>query len=304
MNHSAKNATEPLLSVCIVTYEAKDVLRDCLRSLCESTRLSFEVIVADNGSKDGVGEMLRQEFPRVHFIRNQANLGYTVPMNQALRRARGDYLLQLNPDTVILPEALDRLVNYLDEHPGVGICGPKVLNRDRTVQKSCRRGEPTPWAVVTYFLGLSDLFPKSRLFGQYQMSYIDDDQVHTVAGVSGSCMLVRRQVIDQIGYLDENFFAYQEDADFCYRAREAGWDVVYYPKSQITHFGGLGGSRVEPYRSIIAWHQSYFYYFRKHLAKRYFFVFNWFYYLAMLLKLCVALIANFLKGDSFSTRRR
>lgn len=304
MNLSAENVLEPVLSVCIVTYEAKGVLRDCLRSLCESTNLPFEVIVSDNGSKDDVGQMLEREFPQVRFIRNHTNLGYTLPMNQALRRARGSYLLQLNPDTVILPQALDQLVQYMEDNPSAGICGPKVLNRDRTIQKSCRRGEPTPWAVVTYFLGLSDLFPRSRLFGQYQMSYIDDDQTNIVAGVSGSCMLVRRALIDQIGYLDEKFFAYQEDADFCYRARAAGWQVVYHPESQIIHFGGLGGSRVEPYRSIIAWHQSYFYYFRKHLAKRYFFLFNWFYYLAMLLKLCFALVANFLKGDSFGTRRR
>ncbi|MCZ7552278.1 MAG: hypothetical protein B6D39_03200 [Anaerolineae bacterium UTCFX2] len=304
MNHSAEDTLKPRLSVCIVTYEAKDVLRECLRSLYASTHISFEAIVVDNGSKDDVSGMLQQEFPQVHFICNPTNLGYTVPMNQALRQARGVYLLQLNPDTIILPQALDQLVQYMDSHPEVGICGPKVLNRDRTVQKSCRRGEPTPWAVVTYFLGLSELFPKSRLFGQYQMNYINDGQVHSVAGVSGSCMLMRRELIDQIGYLDEKFFAYQEDADFCYRARTAGWDVVYYPESQIIHYGGLGGSRVEPYRSIIAWHKSYFHYYRKHLAKRYFFLFNWLYYLAMLLKLCLALMVNFFKGESFGTRKR
>jgi len=304
MNHSAENVLKPLLSVCVVTYEAKDVLRECLCSLYAGTQIPFEAIVVDNGSRDDVGGMLQREFPQVHFIRNLTNLGYTVPMNQALRRARGAYLLQLNPDTIIPPQALDQLVQYMDNHPKVGICGPKVLNRDQTIQKSCRRGEPTPWAVVTYFLGLSELFPKSRLFGQYQMNYIDDDQVHSVAGVSGSCMLLRRELIDQIGYLDEKFFAYQEDADFCYRARTAGWEVVYYPESQVIHYGGLGGSRVEPYRSIIAWHQSYFHYYRKHLAKRYFFLFNWLYYLAMLFKLCLALIVNFFKGESFGTRRR
>jgi GT2 family glycosyltransferase len=263
------------------------------------------MIVVDNGSKDGVGAMLEREFPQVQFIQNSTNLGYTIPMNQALKRARGRYLMQLNPDTVILPNALELLVSFMDTHLETGICGPKVLNRDHKVQKSCRRGEPTPWAVVTYFLGLSERYPKSKLFGQYQMSYIDDDQTHSVAGVSGSCMLTRREVIDQIGYLDENFFAYQEDADFCYRARAAGWDVIYYPEAQIIHYGGLGGSKVEPYRSIVAWHRSYFYYYRKHLARRYFFLFNWIYYLAMLLKLCGSLVTNFLREEEyFGTRRR
>lgn len=276
-----------------------------MRSICKTTQTPFEVIVVDNGSRDGVGRMLEQKFPQVHLIQNQTNLGYTIPMNQALRKARGRYLLQLNPDTVILPQSFDRLVAFMESHPEVGICGPKVLNRDGTIQRSCRRGEPTPWAVVTYFLGLSDLFPKSKLFGQYQMNYIDDDQVQSVAGVSGSCMLMRRELIEQIGYLDENFFAYQEDADFCYRAREAGWLVIYYPDSQIIHYGGLGGSRVEPYRSIYAWHQSYYYYYRKHLAKRYFFLFNWVYYLIMFLKLFAALFVNLFREEkSFGTRRR
>ncbi len=211
---------QPDLSICIVTYCAKELLRDCLQSLRENTALDYEVIVVDNGSKDGIDQMLEQEFPGAKFLANDGNLGYTYPMNQALRQAEGRCLLQLNPDTVILPQALDKLVEFLDSHPQAGICGPKVLNRDRSLQKPCRRGEPTPWAVMTYFLGLSALFPKSKLFGQYLMNYMDEDQTHLVAGVSGSCMLIRRAVIDQIGYLDERFFAYQEDADFCFQARQ------------------------------------------------------------------------------------
>jgi hypothetical protein len=287
-----------------VTYHARDVLRDCLRTLCENTRLRFEVIVVDNGSGDGVVEMLQREFPQVHCIRNDHNMGYTLPMNQALKRGQGKYLMQLNPDTLILPEAVDRLVAFMEAHPEVGISGPKVLNRDRTLQKPCRRGEPRPWAVLTYFTGLSGLFPRSRLFGQYLVSYMDENTAHPVAGVAGSCMLIHRKVIDQIGYLDERFFAYQEDADYCYRARQSGWEVYYVPQSQIIHYGGLGGSRVEPYRSIFAWHRSYFIYFQKHLAKDYFFLFNWIYYLAMILKLLSALLINFLRSDKFAGSRK
>jgi GT2 family glycosyltransferase len=225
-------------------------------------------------------------------------------MNQALRQAEGRCLLQLNPDTLILPQALDKLVEFLDTHPQAGICGPKVLNRDRSLQKPCRRGEPTPWAVVTYFLGLSALFPKSKLFGEYLMNYMDEDQAHLVAGVSGSCMLIRRAVIDQIGYLDERFFAYQEDADFCFRARQSGWLVYYAPEAQIVHFGGHGGSRVQPYRSIYEWHKSYFFYYRKNLAKKYFFLFNWLYYLAMFVKLIVTLTVNFIRPEKFAGSRK
>jgi GT2 family glycosyltransferase len=300
-----QDQTTVTLSVCIVTYKARDLLRDCLRSIYETHPASqIEVIVVDNGSKDGVGEMLRGEYPEIQFIENEGNAGFTRPMNQALRASRGRYLLQLNPDTLILPGALDRLVAFLEAHPQVGICGPKVLNRDRTLQKPCRRGESRPWAVISYFTGLAALFPKSKWFGEYLMSYMDEDETHQVAGVAGSCMLVRREVFDQIGYLDERFFAYQEDADLCFRARQAGWQIYYVPESQIIHFGSLGGSRVQPYRSIFEWHRSYFLYYRKNLAKDYFFLFNGVYYLAMFLKLLFSLLANFLRRDKFAGSRK
>jgi GT2 family glycosyltransferase len=303
------NKPAPDLSICIVTYQGKDLLKACLHSIYENTNqdasfpCSFEIIITDNGSTDGTVEMLRAEFQEVQTIVNDQNLGYTAPMNQALRRGNGRYLLQLNPDTLVLPGALDRLVRYLDGHPDVGICGPKVLNPDGSLQKPCRRGDPRPWAVLSYFSGLSKRFPKSRFFGEYLMSYLDEDQTHPVAGVSGSCMLIRRAVIEQIGYLDELFFAYQEDADFCFRARQANWLVVYYPEAQIIHYGGLGGSRVEPYRSIFQWHRSYYLYYRKTFAKDYFFLLNWLYYLAMLLKLLFALLANAFRKGKFAPRR-
>lgn len=298
----AKNVlTDVNLSVCIVTYKARDLLKECLYSLYKNTHeVDIEVVVVDNGSQDGLAEMLDQEFPTVHFIQNEVNAGFTRPMNQALRAGNGRYLLLLNPDTVILPDALDRLVNFLGSHPDVGICGPKVLNRDRTLQKPCRRGESRPWAVFTYFTGLAALFPKSKLFGEYLMSYMDEDETHPVAGVSGSCMLVRREVFDQIGYLDERFFAYQEDADLCFRARQAGWKINYYPEAQIIHYGSMGGSRVQPYRSIVEWHKSYYRYYQKNLAKDYLFLFNWAYYTAMFLKLLFALLANFLRPNKFA----
>lgn len=292
------------ISICIVTYHARDLLRDCLKSLYEGTSLDPQVIVVDNGSNDGVGDMLALEFPQVHFIENSHNLGYTRPMNQALKAGMGRYLLQLNPDTLILPGAIDHLVEFLEGHPEVGICGPKVLNRDRSMQKPCRRGESRPWAVISYFTGLAALFPDSKFFGEYLMSYKDPDETHPVAGISGSCMLIRREVIEQIGYLDERFFAYQEDADFCFRARQAGWQVFYMPKAQIIHYGSLGGSRVEPIRSIMEWHKSYYLYFRKNLAKDYFFLFNWLYYGAMLLKLGLALLQNLVRKEKFAGSRK
>lgn len=292
------------LSVCIVTYHARDLLRDCLRSLYANTQTELEVVVVDNGSGDGVDHMLAEEFPSVRFIQNNGNFGYTRPMNQALQAACGRYLVQLNPDTIVLPAALDRLVAFMEAHPEVGICGPKVLNRDGSLQKPCRRGEPRPLAVIGYFSGLGRLFPRSNRLNEYLMSYMDENRTHPVAGVAGSCMLIRRDVITAIGYLDERFFAYQEDADFCFRARAAGWQVYYVPEGQIVHYGSMGGSRVEPYRSIYQWHRSYYLYYRKNLARDYFFLFNWLYYLAMLAKLGSAFLINALRKEKFAGSRK
>jgi len=249
-------------------------------------------------------EMLRQDYPYVQLIENETNAGFVRPMNQAMHAASGRYVLLLNPDTVVLPGAVDSLIDFFAKNPQAGICGPKVLNRDRSLQKSCRRGEPRPVAVLSYFLGLSKLFPRSKYFGGYLMNYMDEDALHEVAGVAGSCMLVRREVIEQIGYLDERFFAYQEDADYCFQARKAGWKIYYAPQAQIIHYGGQGGSRVQPYRSIFEWHRSYFLYYRKNLASDYFFLFNWFYYLAMGIKFLVSLMANALRREKYAGPRR
>jgi GT2 family glycosyltransferase len=293
------------LSVCIVTYNARDWLKGCLESIYENTLLtSFEIIVVDNGSNDRVKEMLSQDFPEVSFIGNENNQGYTRPMNQSLQAARGHYLLQLNPDTVILPAAFDRLIEFMEGHPQVGICGPKVFNQDGSFQKQCRRGEPRPMAMLSYFFRLSSLFPNNRTFGGYLLEYEDENKTIEVDALSGSCMLIRREVVDQIGYLDEEFFAYQEDTDYCARARQVGWKVYYYPEAQIIHYGGRGGSRVEPYRSIVEWHRSYWRYYKKHLAKDYFFLFNWIYYLLMVAKLGVALVVNFFRRERYAGPKR
>jgi hypothetical protein len=293
------------LSVCIVTYNACEWLQECLDSIEENTQLdSLEVIVVDNGSKDSVEELLNRDYPLVRFIGNDSNQGYTRPMNQSLQAARGKFLMQLNPDTSILPAAFDQLIDFMDGNPEIGICGPKVLNRDGSFQKQCRRGEPRPLAMISYFLRLSSLFPNSKLLGGYLLGFEDEDATIEVDALSGSCMVIRREVIDQIGYLDEQFFAYQEDTDFCIRARQAGWKVYYYPRAQVIHYGGQGGSKVEPYRSIIEWHRSYWLYYKKHLADDYFFLINWVYYLLMGVKLGVSLAVNFLRQERYAGPKR
>jgi hypothetical protein len=293
------------LSICIVTRNAKALLQDCLNSIYENTNdISFEIIVVDNNSQDSTVKMLRQEFPKVQLIVNDHNAGFSVPCNQALKISRGRYVLLLNNDTIVLPKVLVHLIGFMDTHPEAGIAGPKVLNRDGTMQKQCRRSFAPPWDLFCYFFGLSTLFPRSRLFARYLVTYEDENACHTVDSVSGSCMLIRREVMNKIGLLDERFFAYQEDTDYCFRANKAGWKIYYCPNAQIIHYGGHGGSRVNPYRAIFEWHKSYWLYYRKNLASRYFFLFNWIYYVAMVLKLTTALFMNSLREKKYAGSRK
>ena len=296
--------TTPDLSICILTLNARDYLRACLQSIAGHTAVPHEIIVADNGSTDGTLEMLDRDFPQVRCLPGMHNEGFAVPMNRAMRQARGRYIALLNPDTLIHPRAFDRLTAFLDATPDAGIVGPKVLNPDGSLQLPCRRGDSRPWAVISYFSGLARRFPDDPRFTGYLLTHLDENRTYPVDGVSGSCMVIRRAVVEEIGYLDERFFAYQEDADYCLRARAAGWKVYYHPEAQITHFGGQGGSRVQPYRAVWAWHQSYFLLYRKHFAKDYFFLLNWLYYAMMGGKLIFALLRNALSRQPFGGDRK
>ncbi|HNT53228.1 MAG TPA: glycosyltransferase family 2 protein [Anaerolineaceae bacterium] len=286
------------VSIVVVSFNTRVLLQDCLRSLFETpTRATFEVIVVDNASSDGSPEMVASQFPQVALIQLDSNQGYTLPMNLGLRRGGGRYLMQLNPDTLVQPGWLDELLAFMEARPGVGICTPKVMNRDGSLQRQCRRSAARPWDVFTYFSGLWKLFPDKRCCGGYLMTYMDAETTHPAEAVSGSCMLIRRAVVDQVGYLDEQFFAYQEDTEFCFRARQAGWQIYYVPAARIIHYGGQGGSRVQPYRAILQWHRSYYLYYKKHLAKDYFFLVNCLMYAGMALKLGASLLINLLRRE-------
>lgn len=293
------------LSLCIVTYQSRDYLADCLRTVYQHPpRRPFEVIVVDNASTDGTAEMLQADFPQVRLIANAQNCGYTRPMNQALRAASGRYRVQLNPDTLPRPGAFDALADYMDANPAVGVCTPRVLNRDGSLQLQCRRSEARPWDAFTYFSGLSRRFPRDPRFAGYLMTYKNDSETYEVQAVSGSCMFIRAEVLTQVGYLDERFYAYQEDADFCFQARRAGWKVMYVPVAEVVHYGGEGGTRVHPYRSAWEWHRSYFLYYRKNFARDYFFLANGLVYALMALKLALAMLKIFFSQDKYPATRK
>lgn len=227
------------VSVIIVNYNVREFLRQSLLSLRKAlVELSAEVFVVDNASTDRSADMVRQEFSEVRLISNRENLGFAAANNQALRQARGRLVVLLNPDTVVQEDTFVAIRDFMDAHPDTGMVGCKVLNPDGTLQLACRRSFPTPWVAFTRLSGLSRLFPKNRWFGRYNLTYLPEDETAEVEAISGSFMAVRRDALAAVGMLDEAFFLYGEDLDWCFRMRQNGWKIHYFPKTQIVHFKG------------------------------------------------------------------
>lgn len=227
------------LSVIIVNYNVRQFLENSLTSVFRALEgLKGEVFVVDNASDDGSVEMVKSKFPNVRLIENPANVGFARANNIALRQTSGRYILLLNPDTIVQEDTLKTMIRFLDDHPEAGLAGCKILNPDGTFQLPCRRSFPTPWVAFTKIFGLSALFPKSRLFGRYNLTFLSPDETYPVDAVSGSFMMLRREVYEKVGGLDEAFFMYGEDLDWCYRIQQAGYRVYYVPRTQIIHFKG------------------------------------------------------------------
>ncbi len=232
------------LSIIIVNYNVKEFLENALLSIRKAIEgISAEIFIVDNASEDGSVEMVKQKFPEVNLIANGENVGFAKANNQALKLAKGKYVLLINPDTIVQEDTFKVLISFLDSHPECGMVGCKVLNPDGTLQLACRRSFPTPWVAFTKMVGLSNLFPKSKVFAKYNLTYLDPGEVTEVDAVSGSFMMIRREVYEQVGGLDEEFFMYGEDLDWCYRIKKAGWKIYYVPYTQIIHFKGESTKR-------------------------------------------------------------
>jgi hypothetical protein len=227
------------LSVIIVNYNVRQFLENALTSVYRAMEgLHGEVFVVDNASDDGSVEMVRAKFPHVVLIENKVNVGFAKANNNALKRARGEFLLLLNPDTIVQEDTFRTMIRFFRETPKAGLAGCKILNPDGTFQLPCRRSFPTPWVAFTKIFGLSTLFPKSRLFGKYNLTYLSEEETYEVDAVSGSFMFVRRAAFENVGMLDEAFFMYGEDLDWCYRFSKAGYSVYYVHDTKIVHFKG------------------------------------------------------------------
>jgi GT2 family glycosyltransferase len=256
----------PKLSILILNYNTREQLRACLASLGHPEQT--EVLVVDNASSDGSADMVAAEFGWVSLIRAPRNGGYAYGNNLALRGCQGEMVMLLNPDTVLPPGAIQGLVDRLAAHPEAGIVGPKLLRPDGSMHLACRRSFPTPPVAFYRLSGLSRLFPRSRRFGQYNLTYLDPDQPVEVDAVCGACLLIRRAVIDRIGLLDERFFMYGEDLDWCLRARQAGWTVRYEPGVVVRHQHGAA-SRKRALRTTFHFFRAMDLFYRKHYVRRY-----------------------------------
>lgn len=255
------------LSVIIVNWNTREITKNCLQSLFEQTKdIDFEVWVVDNGSTDGSVEMVEKEFPQVKLIKNSDNLGFAKANNQALRQAQSKFILLLNSDTIILNNALAKMVAFMEKNSTVGISSCQLLNEDKTIQASGGYF-PTLFRVFAWMFFLDDLPFLGRLvkpFHPHEPTFYTKDPTfksqHFQDWVTGAFFLIRQEVVKEIGLLDENFFMYAEEMEYCFRAKQKGWRVIYTPRAQIVHLGrkssviGSKGAILGEYKGL-----SYFY---------------------------------------------
>jgi N-acetylglucosaminyl-diphospho-decaprenol L-rhamnosyltransferase len=295
------------LGIVIVNYNVRDMLRSCLASVYDSRGdFSFQVCVVDNGSSDGSAEMVEGLFPQVRLIRAE-NRGYAAGNNLGLQffgfgepgthRGEGNqprHILLLNPDTELPPAALADMLAFVDARPQAGIAGPRLVREDGSLDKACRRSFPTPEVAFYRLSGLSRLFPGSPRFGRYNVTYLSPDVTAEIDSVVGAFMLIRAEVLNQIGLLDERYFMYAEDLDFCYRAKAAGWQVWYYPGVTVLHYKGQSSRQRSAFANA-KFYETMRLFHAKHFEKETPFVVNWLIYGAVYLLGGWALLRNRLR---------
>jgi GT2 family glycosyltransferase len=227
------------LSVIIVNYNVKYFLEQCLHSVIKAIEhIEAEVFVVDNNSVDGSCLMVSEKFPSVILIENKINTGFAVANNQAIKLSKGEYVLLLNPDTMVEEDTFTKVIGFMDEHPDAGGLGVKMIDGKGTFLPESKRGFPSPMVAFYKIFGLSRLFPKSKRFNHYHLGYLDKNQVHEIEVLAGAFMLMRRQTLDKVGLLDEDYFMYGEDIDLSYRIIKGGYKNYYYPHTAIIHYKG------------------------------------------------------------------
>lgn len=286
----------PKISIVIVNWKTPRLLAGCLDSILADSRChDFEIWVVDNASGDDSVSMLATRYPQVRVIANADNVGFPIACNQAIARCKSTYVLLINPDTLVVGDAVSKLADFMDGNPGCGAAGPKILNPDGTLQLACRRSFPDPLAAFCRITYLSRLFPRNKFMARYNLTYEDPDKLLEVDAISGSCMMIRRTAIEQVGMLDEEWFMYGEEIDWCWRLKQAGWKVFYNPQAVIYHYHGAA-SRLRPVKATISLHHGMTIFYRKHVAPRYWAPFNLLVYAGIWLRASIFVIAGLVRG--------
>lgn len=284
------------LSVVIVNYNVKHFIEQCLFSVLKASEsFECEVFVVDNNSVDGSVTLIKEKFPQINLIVNKTNTGFSVANNQAIRLAKGEYVLLLNPDTVVQEDTFTKILGFMDAHPEAGGLGVKMLDGQGNFAPESKRGLPTPEVAFYKIFGFSRLFPKSKRFGKYHLSYLSEDQINEIDVMSGAFMLIRKSVLDQIGLLDENFFMYGEDIDLSYRIKKAGYRNYYFPDTQIIHYKGESTKR-SSLNYVVIFYKAMAIFSKKHFSGSHAFWFNAMIHLAIFLKAGLALLSRFFKA--------
>jgi GT2 family glycosyltransferase len=230
------------LSIVIVSFNTKDLLKECLQSIYKNTKgITFEIVVVDNNSSDLSSEMVKKDFKDVILIENKENLGFSKANNIGVKRTTGRYVLFLNSDTLVYEGTLKRMVEFLEDKSDAGAATCKLIMPNGQIDDASHRGFPTPWNSFAHFSGLSKIFPKSKIFGGYNLTYLDFNKTHQIDALAGAFMLVRRKAGDEVNWWDEDYFFYGEDLDFCYMLKMKGWKVYYVPEVSILHYKGVSG---------------------------------------------------------------
>ncbi|MBS7526599.1 glycosyltransferase family 2 protein [Fusibacter paucivorans] len=256
-----------MLSIIIVHYKTLKMTSETIRSI-QNSKLSstYEIIVVDNASNDGSVAQLRSEFPEVDFIENDQNDGFAKANNIGIRKAKGEYILLLNSDIALAPDALEKALQYIIKNRNTGILGIRLVLPNGVLDHTCKRGFPTPMSSLYYFMKLHKKYPESKKYGHYTQSFINEEETAIVDAVVGAFMLIPKDVIQKVGLLDESFFMYGEDLDYCYRAHSTGYDIVYYPEARAVHFkGGSGRSLKVTYE----FYRAMWLFYKKHYVHTY-----------------------------------
>lgn len=282
------------LSIVIVNYNVKHFLDQCLTSVRRAIAgIDAEVWVVDNNSVDGSVHMLREKFPEVRLIANKENVGFSRANNQAIRQSKGEYVLLLNPDTVVEDDTFTKILGFMDSHPGAGGLGVKMIDGKGNFLPESKRGLPTPDVAFYKIFGLSRFFPRSRTFGKYHLGFLDKDKINEVEILSGAFMFLRREALDKTGLLDEDFFMYGEDIDLSYRIIRAGYKNYYFPETRIIHYKGES-TKKSSVNYVFVFYRAMVIFARKHFSQKNARLFSLLINMAIWLRASVAILSRFL----------